>query len=118
MKEINAEQAYELMFELFKIHPWLLEPGMIRPNDLHAEKEACDFILRGDFSDEWQDCSMPAQRVVAAVLADFLTSLRTKGHSINASSWQVPEGVAPWEQALAVVQQEIVRTHPHSLLSE
>src|SRR5690606_19174334 len=39
MKSINAEDAFELMYELLKAHPWLNQAGVMKPEDAHAETE-------------------------------------------------------------------------------
>lgn len=112
MKEIDAEKAFELMYELYKAHPWLNKPGTMRPEDAPAEAEAVAFLLAGDFSRKWKGCSPAARRVAASLLLDFMAKLRTPGHPISSSSWTVPANLPPWRQALAVIGHEIRAAHP------
>ncbi len=113
MIEIDAEKAFELMYELYKAHPWLNNPGIMRPEDAQAEGEAVAFLMAGDFSKKWGNCRPAARRVAASLLLDFMRKLRTPGHPINMSSWHVSADLSAWRQALAVIALEIERSHPH-----
>lgn len=109
MKSINAEDAFELMYELLKAHPWLNQAGVMKPEDAHAETEAQSFLLAGNLAGRWGDSSPAARRVVNSLLLDFMAKLRMPGHPISRSSWQVDEAQPKPEQALAVIAQQIRR---------
>lgn len=110
LKTIDADDAFALIFELLKAHPWLNEPGVMHPEDAVAEQEAVAFLLAGDLSRQWDGCSPQARRVVNHLLLDFMGRLRTV---MARRSWQVPKGSTKTAQALAVVAAEIARSHPH-----
>ena len=113
MKEIDAEKAFELMYELYKAHPWLNAPGVMQPEGIPAEAEAVAFLLAGDFSNKWGECSPAACRVASSLLLDFMGKLRTPGHPLNVSSWRVSADLPRWRQALAIIACEIEDSHPH-----
>lgn len=110
--KIDAEKAFELMYELFREHPWLNKPGVMRPEDVMFEQEAVAFLLTCDLDKNWEGCPLGVQRVVLSLLIDFMAKLRTPEHPISMSSWFVPADEPPCLQALAVIAQEIERSHP------
>lgn len=113
MKQVDSEKAFELMYELFKEHPWLNEPGIMSPDDAPYESEAVAFLLAADMSNRWQGCSQSAQRVALSLLIDFTGKLVTPGHPLSEAFWSVPVDAPAWKQALAVVSHEIEQSHPH-----
>jgi len=112
VKTINAETAFALVYALYKEHPWLNEPGVMHPADAPAELEAVAFLLAGDLTKGWGDTSPAGQRVASSLLLDFAAKLRTPGHPITRSLWQVDETTPEWRQALSVLAVEIRKAHP------
>ncbi|EIJ33330.1 hypothetical protein [Thiothrix nivea] len=110
MTTVNAEKAFELMYELFKAKPWLNSAGVMAGDDFHAESEAVAFLLTLDQAEGWGDCSAPARRVVNSLLLDFLSKLRG---SMAHHTWEVDAGLPKWRQAVAVISSEILGSHPH-----
>jgi hypothetical protein len=113
LKTIDSEAAFELVYELFKAHPWLNEPGNMRPQDSPAEQEAVAFLAAGDLSNGWGSCSLSARRIASSLLLDFLAKLQIPGSPISNRSWTVDETLPQWRQALAVLAEEIGHSHPH-----
>ena len=107
---INAETMFDLMVDLFKAHPWLNAPGLMRPEDAVAEQEAAAFLLAVDLSRQWGECSPRAQRVVNHLLLDFIAKL---GTTMAGRSWQISAGLTKTEKALSVIAAEIRHSHPH-----
>lgn len=107
---INAETVFSLMYDLFKSHPWLNAPGLMRSEDTVAEQEAAAFLLAGDLSRQWGECSPGAQRVVNHLLLDFLAKV---GTTMVDRTWQIPAGLTKTEKVLSVIASEIQRSHPH-----
>lgn len=107
---ISAETVFGLMYDLFKSHPWLNAPGLMRPEDAVAEQEASAFLLVGDLSGQWGECSPGAQRVVNHLLLDFIAKL---GTTMVGRSWQIPSELTKTGKALVVIAAEIQRSHPH-----
>lgn len=106
---INAETVFGLMYDLFKSHPWLNAPGLMRPEDAMVEQEAVAFLLAGDLSRQWDECSPGARRVVNHLLLDFLAKL---GTTMTGRSWQIRAGLSKTEKVLSVIAAEIQHSHP------
>ncbi|MDD5028503.1 MAG: hypothetical protein PHH58_03220 [Rhodoferax sp.] len=107
---INAETVFSLMYDLFMAHPWLNAPGVMLCGDAVAEQEAAAFLLAGDLSCQWGECSPGAQRVVNHLLLDFIAKL---GTTMVGRSWQIPAELTKTKKVLSVIASEIQRSHPH-----
>jgi len=111
---LDANAVTEALFELLKCKSWINEPGMMTASDAGAEPEAIAYLLnlcRGDLTG-WGTCSHPARRVVRSLLIDFIAKLQHPGSSVRTLTWSVPSQLPTWRRALAVVEQEIARSHP------
>lgn len=110
MARVNAEKAFELMYELFKAKSWLNEPGVMSDCDHHAEDEAVSFMLTLETAVNWGNCTESARKVVNSLLIDFLAKLRgPMAHRY----WDIPEGIPKWRQAAIIISAEIQKSHPH-----
>ncbi|WP_036204694.1 hypothetical protein [Marinobacter sp. MCTG268] len=113
MATIDAERAFDLMYELLKAHPWLNKGGTMTSSDAIAEQEAIAFLAAGDLSRQWGDCGAAARRVVNSLLIDFMVKLRDPESPISRSSWEIDTDQPEWRQALCVISAEISMSHPH-----
>lgn len=107
---VNAEKAFELMYELFKAKPWISTVGAMTDEDHAFEGEGLLFLMTLKEADDWGTCSKPAQRIAASLLIDFTARLRGP---LYHAEWRVPADLPPWAQAAQIVQDEICRSHPH-----
>jgi hypothetical protein len=110
MIKINAEKAFELMYELFKAKPWLNSPGIMTEKDHPFEEEALVFLLTLETADDWGNCGPSARRVANSLLVDFTAKLRGP---FSHREWHVPAGLSLWRQAATIVCAEILDGHPH-----
>lgn len=106
---INAERAFELMYELFKEKPWLNSPGVMTEQDHHAEHEAVVFLLNVGNAPNWDGCSEAASRVVCTLLLDFIAKLHGQ---LSGCTWHVPNHLPKWQQAARIIADEILRSFP------
>jgi len=110
MAVINAEKAFELMYELFKAKPWLNSAGVMTELDHQAEDEAVAFLLTLESAKDWGSCSASAMRVANSLLLDFLAKL---DGPLSQRAWMIQDGIPKWKQAALVIASEIQRSHPH-----
>lgn len=109
--KIDAEKAFELMYELFKAKPWLNSGGVMTDEDNSSEDEALAFMLTLENAEAWGDCSAPARRVTNSLLLDFIMKLQTG--IFNNKTWIIPAGRPLWRQATHLICAEIRSSHPH-----
>ncbi|MGH1429766.1 MAG: hypothetical protein ACRBB4_01480 [Neptuniibacter sp.] len=107
---IDAEKAFELMYELFKAKPWLTSAGVMKEDDHQHEGNALLFLISLDKADDWGDCREEAQRVANTLLVDFTARLRGP---LYHQEWSVPADLPKPKQAACIVRHEILRSHPH-----
>lgn len=105
---VNAEKAFELIFNLFQHKPWLTTSGPMTEADYHAEGEAVAFLLSLEQEQSFENCSPAAARVATALLLDFMVKLQGP---FSQHCWQVSPNLALWQQALAIVSAEIRGSH-------
>ena len=113
LKTVNSEEAMGLIYALFQKHPWLNKPGPMQEGDAAAEQEALAFLVAGDFSKKFRGCSPSAKRVVCTLLLDFISACMNDEGFIRHRSWQVDASLSKPDQALALIADEIGRSHPH-----
>jgi len=111
-RSVDADGAFELMFELLKARPWLREAGTMTPEDAPAETEALAFLLAAQTANGWGDCSLAARRVAGSLIIDFMLKLRQPGSHLSQTVWQVPANRPAWQQALHLVAQQIGKQSP------
>lgn len=108
--KIDAENAFRLLYELFRAKPWLLESGgTMKDGDAPFEDEALSFLLTLETADDFGQCPEPARRVASSLLVDFMHKLRGP---FADRTWIVPAYLPPWRQAVRIVCAEIRRSHP------
>ncbi|MBF0802935.1 MULTISPECIES: hypothetical protein [unclassified Neisseria] len=113
-KQISAEKAAELVFNLFQNHRWLLEPGTMSKHDMAYENDALQALLSLDEKTRWQNVSEPAARVACTLLTEFFALITFP----NSPFWenrlfQVDSDQSETEQAFSIIAAEILRNHPH-----
>ncbi|MGI1671983.1 MAG: hypothetical protein K6L74_16895 [Neptuniibacter sp.] len=109
-KRIDAEQAFELMYELFKAKPWLNSGGVMNEEDHPHEGNALLFLISLDKADDWGGCREATRRVANTLLVDFIARLRGP---LYHQEWSVPADLPKQKQAAWIVRHEILRSHPH-----
>lgn len=111
---LNADDAFSAMFELFKAKPWLVGKEDLTEMNPLAENEAISFILSitSGAPDGWGNISKDAKNVVTSLMMDFIAKLRMPNSPFSKVTWQVPAGLAPWQQALEIIAYEIRQAHP------
>lgn len=114
MKTINADQAAELLLELFKAKPWLNKPGTMESDDFHKETEAILFLQRFTAKqvDSYSGINESAQRVVTSLLHDFMYKLMHPEHPLSKKTWAIDDSQSMPDQALQVIAAEIAQSHP------
>lgn len=112
-KTVNADGAFELMFELLKAHPWLVKPASTAAENPQAEAEALTFLASANVADGWGDCSPEAQGVAAWFIFELMAYLRQMSEARAKLVWKVPAHLPAWQQALHLVGQQIaMRSRP------
>lgn len=111
-RSVDAEGAFELMFELLKARPWLRDAGTMTAEDAPAETEALAFLLSAHTADGWGDCSLAARRVASSLILDFMFKLRQSGSGPSRTVWRVPADQPAWRQALHLIGQQIEKQTP------
>lgn len=112
-QQISAEQAAELVYNLFMNNHWLLEPGMMTEADSAYEEEALQALLALDGNTRWQNVSLPAARVASSLLAEFLALLTVPKNAAWASRrFAINPSQTEEQQAFSIIAAEILRNHP------
>ncbi|MGH1447901.1 MAG: hypothetical protein ACRBBM_00550 [Pseudomonadaceae bacterium] len=111
-KEINASQAFDCMYYLFRQFPWLAqqEPKM----EAAAEHEAVTFLLQlaqGQHT-SWGELPAVVRGTVVGLTMDFMIKLQDPQSALSRATWVVDAGSEPWQKALAVIAHEIQRSFP------
>lgn len=113
-KTITAEQAAELVYNLFAAQKWLLEPGAMTEADRAYEEEALTALLSLDEATRWQNVSPPAARVASTMLIQFLALLAfPKDKAWAERKFTVDSENSSTQQAFALIAAEILQNHPH-----
>lgn len=114
-REVDAVAAAHLFHALRKAKPWLADPGVMSKDDADAETEALIFLLNLSRmpQDDWGATCPAARRVANSLLIDFMLRLIHPSQPFDGVTWQVPVNVPEWQQALAVMEQEILKSHPY-----
>lgn len=106
--KIDANKAFELMYELLKKKPWLNSAGIMSDADRPFEEAALMFLIKLETATSWGDCPEPARRVANSLLIDFMAKL---SGPYAQHVWKVPSGLSPWRQAAKLIRDEIHEIH-------
>ena len=112
MHTIDCNKAAEILFELFKRHPWLIAPTVMQAKDAVFEHEAIQALLSFNPQTQWNGVSEGAQRVASSLLLDFMAKLMARTPAWRSRSFQIDPTQSDDDQALSLIVGEISQSHP------
>lgn len=109
---VNGHCAIQLIYDLLLSRKWLVTEAEKLPLDPISEKDAVIFLytLEQQNKETWLQLT-PNQRATAnGLLMDFIGKCL-----VTSKEWVVTDNIAPEQQAIEIIKQEIKRSHPQFL---